>query len=274
MTKFILPLLLTTVMYANNTFTLGYQHLNFDNSKKKDNGNRVSVHLKYQQSTNIYQIAYENTHTNTFQPPLHKDLHVDKLYLHYTKILNQTQALSFYFGTLEDTIMKQANNAKMYGIDYRYQNFNFTQYYTHFKHFDVYQSDIAYHHTFNLGTFKIKSTIIAKYINLNNKNSNPFSKNAKDHYLTSGIKLHALYKKYHFGVGGFVGKRVFGIMNNGFVLQHHAMEFNKTLFAGVGKKFGDIDITLKYIYQRATELPIHNKNVKVDNISVMMKYSF
>ncbi len=76
------------------------------------------------------------------------------------------------------------------------------------------------------------------------------------------------------GAGAFFGKRVFAVMNDGFRVQHHAMEFDKTYMIGVGKHFGDVDLTLKYVYQEATEIPINNDNVKVGNIILQLGYRF
>jgi len=39
--------------------------------------------------------------------------------------------------------------------------------------------------------------------------------------------MHAYYHDYHMGVGAFFGKRVFAVMNDGFKVQHHAMEFKR-----------------------------------------------
>ena len=63
-------------------------------------------------------------------------------------------------------------------------------------------------------------------------------------------------------------------MHNGFKVQHHAMEFNKTYKCGIGKHFTWGDVKLQYVYQEATEIPINNKNVKVDNIILQVGYKF
>ena len=50
-------------------------------------------------------------------------------------------------------------------------------------------------------------------------------------------------------------------MNDRFKLQHHAMEFDRTYAAGVGKDIGKAVLRLQYIYQRAEDIPMKNKDV-------------
>ena len=61
---------------------------------------------------------------------------------------------------------------------------------------------------------------------------------------------------------------------NGFKVQHHAMEFKETYMCGIGKHFERGDVHLKYVYQKASEIPIHNDNVKVQNIILQIGYHF
>ena len=103
---------------------------------------------------------------------------------------------------------------------------------------------------------------------------NSFSKNANNDYLTAGLKVHSHYKDYHFGMGAYFGKRVFSIMKDGFAIQHHAMEFDKTYMVGIGKDISDFVVSLKYVYQEATELPMQNNDVEVNNLIVSLKYNF
>jgi hypothetical protein len=117
-------------------------------------------------------------------------------------------------------------------------------------------------------------TVLGKYIHLQNKESNNFSKNAKENYFSPGVKLHAQYKGYHFGVGALLGKRIFSVMNNGFKVQHHAMEFKETYMCGIGKHFEWGSVHLKYVYQKASEIPIYNNNVKIQNIILQAGYRF
>jgi len=124
------------------------------------------------------------------------------------------------------------------------------------------------------GEIKTFTTVVGKYIRLQNKESNPFSANAQDDYFTPGLKIHAHYNEYHMGAGVFFGKRAFAVMNDGFKIQDHAMEFNETYMLGVGKHFADLDVSLKYVYQVATEIPINHDNVKAKNLILQVAYRF
>ena len=253
---------------------LAYQKLNFENSKRKDKGIRKSFNIDIFRNNFLYQISYEKTDIDTFKPPLKRDLDVDKYYFKITKKLTSLNFLSLSFATVDDSIMKEADGGKVYGLGYKYKNISLTQYFSDYKKFNVYQSDFKIAFKQNFNEVNSKFIFIAKYIKLKDKDSNKFSKNAKPDYLTAGLKVHSTYKTYYFGVGAFFGKRVFAVMKNGFKVQHHAMEFEKTYMYGAGKKFVWGDISLKYVYQKATELPINNKNVKIKNLILQIVSRF
>jgi len=267
--------LLSTLGYANGSkVQLTYGHLNFDHSKKKEHGNRYGLKFSYRTEGNLYQAAYEKTDTATFQPPLKQNLHVNKYYLKYTHQLDLKQHFSLSYATIDDNLMHQTDGGDIYGIGYHYAGFGITQYLSDYKHFNSYQTDIHYTYPYTFGALKTKTTLIGKYIYLQDRESNPFSKNAKAHYFTPGIKLHLHYHGYHAGAGAFFGKRIFAVMDNGFKVQHHAMEFNRTYMAGIGKHIGAFDTMVKYIYQKATEVPIENRGVTVQNIKIELGYHF
>ena len=58
------------------------------------------------------------------------------------------------------------------------------------------------------------------------------------------------------------------------MLQHHAMEFDRTYMAGIGKRFDDIELKVRYVHQRAKELPLNNSGVDVDAMSLRVAYFF
>jgi hypothetical protein len=256
------------------TLKLTYENLDFDNSVKKDKGQKYGLELSYRMEKNLYQVAYEKTDTKTFKPPLNQNLHVNKYYFKYTRSLDDMQALTASYATIDDNLMKETDGGYIYGLGYRYGDLEFTQYLSDYKHFNVYQTDVKYIYKKRVGGFKTATAFIGKYIHLQDRESNGFSKNAKENYFTPGIKFHAHYEDYHFGAGAFFGKRIFAVMNDGFRVQHHAMEFNETYMVGVGKHFDNLDLTLKYVYQNATEIPIDNENVKVKNVMLQLRYRF
>jgi len=267
--------LLSTLSYAQSTILkLTYENFNFENSKKKDNGERFRAAVNHKTDENLYQFVYENTHTDTFKPPLKKDLHVNKYFVKYTRKLDDKQSLSLSYITIDDNIMQEVDGGNIYGLGYKYGAFGLTQYLSDYDHFNVYQTDMKYTFKKAFGEIKTFTTVLGKYIHLEDKNSNPFSANAKNDYFTPGLKIHAHYDEYHMGAGAFFGKRAFAVMHNGFKVQDHAMEFNETYMLGVGKHFGDLDVSLNYVYQVATEIPINNENVKVKNVIFQLGYRF
>jgi len=268
-------ILLSSILFADKTtFITSFESFNFTNSKKKDNGNRFNIAINYQKDSFLWQIYYSKTLSNTFQPPLLDDLKVDKLYLKGCYSYDKFNSIYFGYATLNDNLMKDVDSGDIYNIGYRYENIKIMQYFSNYSQFNVYQSDIDYTLNYKLDDIKISINMAMKYIHLSDKNSNGFSKNAQEDYLTTGIDIHLLYPNFFIGSGVMFGKRAFAIMKNGFAIQHHAMEFDKTYQIGIGKKWNDIDVKLIYVHQEATELPIMNENVKVDNIILMIKYRF
>ena len=268
-------LLLSPLSYAEGTtFKLTYENFDFENSLKKYKGKRFGFILSHRDSNSLYQLAYDKTNTETFKPPLMSDLHVNKYYLKYSLKLDDKQLLSVSYATIDDNIMKETDGGHIYGLGYQYGAATLTQYLSDYEHFNVYQTDLKYTFTQTFGDLFTSATLLGKYIHLDDKNSNTFSANAKEDYFTPGLKVHAHYNEYHIGAGAFFGKRIFAMMNDGFRVQHHAMEFDETYMVGIGKHFGDLDLTLKYIYQSATEIPIHNEDVKVKNVMMQLGYRF
>ena len=268
-------LLFSTLTYGESTtMKLSYENLNFDNSKKKDQGKVYGFAMNHQANDALYQIAYEKTNTDTFQPPLAQDLHVNKYYLKYTHMLDDKQAFCVSYATIDDNLMKETDGGHIYGLGYKYAAFGLTQYISDYVHFNVYQTDVKYTFKKAFGDLKTSAVFLGKYIHLQDRKSNPFSANAKENYFTPGVKIHAHYEDYHMAVGAFFGKRIFAVMYDGFKVQHHAMEFNETYMVGFGKHFGDVDLNLKYVYQKASEIPINNDNVKVQNVGLILRYRF
>jgi len=249
---------------------LNSEILDFTHSKKKKEGKRYGVEMDYENEKNHYQVYYEETKTDTTNL-VPKDLHVKKLTMKYQYKMDSASKLSFSYTNIDDNVMKETNGGNIYGIGYSIDSIALTQYMSDYPHFDVYQTDLEY----TLKTKGVKWTAIGKYIHLNNKESNNFSKKAKDDYLTVGLKVHTHYKGYHLGAGVFVGNRMFAVMKKGFQVQHHAMEFKQSYMCGIGHSIGeDMVMHLRYMHHNAKEVPINNDNVKVDVLSLDFMYRF
>jgi hypothetical protein len=266
--------LLLTFAHATDKLTLSYENLHFSGSKKKDQGQREGIKYSHKEGLNQYEILYERTDTKTYQPPLSKDLAVNKYYVKYSRTLDETQHFSLSYATIDDNLMKETDGGHIYGVGYGYKQFDIKQYVSDYKHFNVYQTDVSYGVETAWNAWELHAKVLGKYMHLEDRKSNNFSKNAKENYSTVGVKLHAHYESYHFGAGAFFGERIFAVMNDGFKVQHHAMAFDKTYMLGLGKHFSWGGVHVKYVYQEATEVPIHNEGVEVQNLIVQVGYKF
>ena len=282
--KLFLILLLGTSLWAtsetvHSSIITYIESKDFDNSVQKEDGKVYGIGADIHLDHSEYRFAYEHGDTNTKQPPLKEDLITDKLFLKYSYDLQNDFAFNInYINILNDNIAI-TDGGQTYGAGLSYKikkniNSNFTQYYTNYDDFNVYQSDFTLDYKMKINDVKVKLTSITKYINLDEKNLNGFTKNAEDDYLTTGVKLHLHYEGYHFGAAAYFGKRVFAVMDDGFKIQHHAMEFDRTYAVGIGKNISDFVLRLQYIYSRAEELPMENENVEISNFRVLLNYKF
>jgi hypothetical protein len=266
--------IITASMGDNSFLNLEYQNFHFNNSLQKDKGQRYITHFGYKNSNNFYEAAYSKTHTKTFQPPMSEDLNVDKYYLKYTRNIDTQQFIGISYATIADNLTKETDGGHIYGFFYHYHMIKFYQYISDYKHFNVYQTDMAYTLKHQFNSIKFTSTLMGKYIHLQNRESNKYSSKANADYFSPGIILKAKYGSYHTGAGAYFGKRIFAVMNNGFSVQNRAMEFDRTYMITAGKHLGKFNVTLKYLYMRATEVPIENKNVTVNNLILGIRYHF
>ncbi|MCD6173120.1 MAG: hypothetical protein J7J96_04915 [Sulfurimonas sp.] len=263
----------------HSSFSTYYESKSFSNSVQKEDATVYGIGADIHLNNSTYKITYEKASTNTKQPPLTKDLHIDKLFLKYGYKLNKDFMININYINIMNDNIALTDEGKSYGVGLTYHankklTTNFTQFYSNYEDFSVHQSDLRVDFKTKINDIKMKITSITKYINIDEKNKTTWTKNAKDHYLTTGLKIHSHYKSYHLGAGVFFGKRVFAIMNDGFKIQHHAMEFDRTYAIGIGKSINNFVFRTQYIYQRATELPMLNENVKVKVLRLIANYKF
>ncbi len=256
-----------------------YESKSFSSSLQKEDAAIYGIGADIHHNHSAYKITYEYGKTNTIQPPLKEDLKTEKLFLKYMYEFNESFEVNVnYIKILKDNIAITDNGTSVgLGLTYNISkpiSINFTQFYTNYDDFDVLQSDFTLDFKMKINDIKFKISSLTKYMDIDERDTNPFTKNAKKNYLTSGIKLHAHYKGYHFGTGVYLGKRVFGIMNDGFKIQHHAMEIDRTYAIGIGKDISDFVVRTQYVYQRATELPSLNENVEVKVLRLIVNYKF
>jgi len=254
-----------------------YEHRIYTNSKQKTDGKIYGIGGDIHYNKNEFRFNYEDGGAHTKKPPLNRDLQNKKIFLRYGYSPNKEWQFHInYLSVLDDNIaITSGGDGYGAGISYgpnRQFSFNATQYMVTYHDFRSYQSDIKLEYKTHMKELKVKFSILGKYIKLNQRHPNSFTRNARNHYFTSGIKLHAHYKSYHCGAGAYFGKRVFAVMNDGFKLQHHAMEFNRTYAVGVGKTFDKFVFRVQYIYNKASELPLNNTNVTIKNYRFILNY--
>ena len=175
---------------------------------------------------------------------------------------------------INDNLISDVDGGDIYGFGYKYKFLTLTQYISDYKEFSVYQTDIKLGMKKSFSDIDFMGAVIGKYIYLDDRLNNDYTKKTNKEYSTLGIKLHADYNGYHAGVGAYVGERIFAVMNDGLRVQHHAMEFNKSYMFSLAKEFDDLLITMRYIKHDAKEVPIDNDDVKVSNVSISVEYRF
>ncbi|MFT7860631.1 MAG: hypothetical protein ABXS93_06820 [Sulfurimonas sp.] len=267
------------------TVTLSYDNFTFDNSKQKYEGQRFSTYGAFEASGKKIEALYERAVTQTYQPPLDADLKVNKYYLKYKHSLNKNNALLFEYIYVDDSIMQggvnkygkllpKLDNTNIYALGYKYKDLQLIEYFSDYANFNVYQSDLKYKIEKKFEGFSANMILLGKHIYIDNKENEPALKNADKNYYTAGVKVHAEFGSYHFGAATLLGKRLFGIMFDGFRVQHHPMEIDRTYMAGVTKHFENFALQAKYVYQRAKEVPLNNENVIIKNIIFNVSYHF
>ena len=269
--------LFTHAIGAEDYVSLQYDYFNFTNSKQKDYGNRATVRAKGSHEDKSLQIAYEKTMTETYKPPLSENLNVDKIMLRYDQKVFDKDRYDLGFIMVRDNIVP-TDGGKVFYAGYYHR---FTPlvaldgrfYYGHYDIMKTYQFDIALKLHKKFGDLDTKVIAIVKDIVVD-ECSNVFCVNAEPNYLTAGIKAKLDYEGYFLHGAAFFGKRVFAVMMEGFQLQHHAMEFDRTYMVGAGKKFEDVELKVRYTYQRAKELPSNSSGVTIDAVTLRAKYLF
>ena len=284
MIKYLLLLALLAQLNAqtiHSSVSTYYENKTFTNSKQKEDGVVYGVGADIHYAASEFKITYEQASTNTIQPPMSEDLEVKKLFMRYAYNFDKNFALNInYVGVLEDNIAPTDGGfAFGGGMTYTFNRnvlLNFTQFYTDYEDFDIFQTDLRVDYKMKVDKIKLKFSSLTHFISVEDDEAiGSYTDNAQNTYLTTGIKFHAHYSGYHFGSAVYFGKRAFAIMDDGFKIQHHAMEFDRTYAIGLGTNLGHFVVRGQYIYQRAIELPLENpQKVKVNVYRVVANYRF
>lgn len=255
-----------------------YTYKNFENSKQKGDGKAYLLGLNAKQDKNTYKLIFNNMKVNTFQPPLKDDLDVKKYSANFKRQISNNLNLGFSALYIDDNIAS-TDNGKIYGALATYKlpkkiSLNLASYYSDYETFSSKQVDFKISKVLKVDDIKFKLYTGAKYINLDDKNTTKYTKNAKDSYFSPFIGFNSMYKGYVFKAKKFFSKRAFSVMNEGLGVQHHAMEFKEAYSFVLGKQFKNVGVFARYSYEEAKELPILNDGVKHTTASILLKYRF
>lgn len=285
--KYITLLTLTTYLLATETIHSSIstyaESKNYTGSKQKEDGSVYGIGADLHYGNAEYKLTYEKGGANTIQPPMTKDLENQKIFFRYSYKFDRRFEINLnYASVLKDNIAP-TDGGVIGGGGFTYNankklTFNLTGYFTDYDDFDVIQTDLRIDYKTRFDKVKVKFTSITKHINVTLDDESTvspnYAQNADENYITTAIKAHAHYNSYHLGGAVYFGKRVFAVMNDGFKVQHHAMEFDRTYAIGAGKTFGPLVLRVQYIYQRATELPMSNEGVEVSIGRLIANYKF
>jgi len=252
----------------------------YSGSKQKEDGIVYGLGADIHYGNAEYKLTYEEGAVNTIQPPMIEDLETKKLFFKFGYKFDKHFEINLNaISILKDNIAP-TDGGSIGGGGFTYifdkkLSCNITGYFADYSDFDVVQTDLRVDYKTKIDRVKVKFSSITKYIDVQDGNTSvPYASNAESKYLTTAIEVHAHYDKYHLGGAAYFGKRAFAIMQDGFKVQHHAMEFDRTYALGVGRTFGDFILRAQYIYQRADELPISNKDVEVSTFRLITNYKF
>ncbi|OQX57835.1 MAG: hypothetical protein B5M52_06555 [Helicobacteraceae bacterium 4484_230] len=271
--------LMSVASASQNTTSIRaqYEMKDFKNSKQKTEGTTKTLTLKQLYNAHLFKAAYERTDTET-KPYIPKDLEVKKLFARYGYRIDGQWGVYGGYIAIDDNLVS-TDGGKIYSLGVQYApsgqlEFAMTGYYGDYDIMKTFQIDAKMLYRYAFGEVKSRSVIIVKQINIDDCQEGSICSNAKNSYLTPGFIQSLVYHGYFATVGAFFGKRVFAVMHDGFKVQHHAMEFDKTMMAALGKRFESLELMLKYVYQEAEELPMKNSGVEVRNTVIMLGYRF
>ncbi len=255
-----LAVLWVGVLFGHNLLEKVEEHLyhrvflvDFWGSTMKKGG--YGLQFKYGKSIADHNVVvdYKLVHIQT-TPKLSRNLLVKKLSGAYQYTKGLRRMIQFLY--IRDSLVKEANNVELLGGGVGYKDMEMKFYYKNFPKFSSYQVDFRY--------FLPSTLMVLKYNRLSQRVG--IARNAQRSYLSVGTIFHTRCQGLHYGVGAFIGKRAFTVMEGGFDLEHHPFEFRYSLFAKVGKRIGNGIVHIGLGYGEAKELPSGVKGVRIRNI--------
>jgi len=121
-------IILTNSLFAqepiHSSISAYYENKTFSNSIQKNDGVVYGIGADIHHNDSEYKITYEKGFTNTKQPPLPKDLEIDKIFLRYSYDFNKEIGINInYIDVLHDNLAI-TDEGKSYGLGL---NYNFSK---------------------------------------------------------------------------------------------------------------------------------------------------
>lgn len=275
---------LLAIETVHSSLSAYVENKTYTGSKQKEDGIVYGFGADLHYGNAEYKLTYEEGTANTIKSPtLTEDLENKKLFFKFGYRFDKHFKINLNaISILKDNIAPtDGGSIGGGGFTYTFDkklSCNITGYFADYSDFDVIQTDLRIDYKTKFDKVKVKFSSVTKYITVELDDESlavpNYAQNANNKYTTTAIEAHAHYNKYHLGGAAYFGKRAFAIMQDGFKVQHHAMEFDRTYAIGAGKTFGDFVLRAQYIYQRAEELPMSNKGVEISTFRLITNYKF
>ena len=273
-------MVVSSSLFANTQIGFNYNIKDYSNSKTKINGISKDYILNQKFDMNSIFLNYEKSKVDRENKILNKDiesLNVEKFSLKHNYIVNEKLKLKWSFINIDDNLAP-TDNGKIYGLGINY-NFN-KKYFIKVDHYlsdydtlNVNQTDLLLGNKLKLNNLSLVFKTGLKHISLNGKKYGNYTFD-DNYYNAFLLGLNAKYESYNFNATYMKGDRIFTVLADGLKVQHHAMRQDDTYFLSIGKKYKNFLFSVNYSYQKGTEVPENQDNVKTKVTSLQLKYKF
>lgn len=269
-----LPLITSTSSATEVNISHTLETLDFDNSPKKRNAIRNTFVVNIKKDQAQYRMAYEKMDAKTFRSTLKEDFDIEQLHLGYRRKLSPKTSINAGLINIQDNIAP-TDEAMVYNLGFSHKQFEFNQYFSDYKTFNTYQTDLKIKGKSKVGDIAVNHALIAKYIRLDGKENSAYTRRAEDNYLAAGVMLNAKYQGYSLGFNALWGDRVFTVMKNGMKVQHHSQEFSESYVISLGKRLNKkTAIALKQCYLQGTLLSASAPEIEKKSTMLQLNYKF
>lgn len=219
-------------------------------------------------------VGYQYATIDRYAP---RDLRVDKVHADATLKVNEKLEWSVSHIAIRDNLAP-TDGGRIYGTSLAYRGLpgalalRAGAHYSDYDDFAVSQLRAALIRPFRLDATVVTVAAGAGGQWIDDQEDSRYIANAESHYLWPFLRLGVKRGPYHGSVG-IAGRRVFEVSGNGRCVSHHGMEIRRSLVASVGRRFGDLDLTLSATHHEAEELP-HANRLQLNTLGLSLGYRF